>query len=65
MPGDDGMGEPQQAAANAINAALTNAAAATLDAALLWDVEQRLFALSDLVARRCSCKARSRYARAG
>ena len=49
---DNGMAEPQQAAAVAINAAVITASAATLDAALLWDVERRLFALSDLVARR-------------
>lgn len=50
--GDDGMAEAQQAGAVALAAAVATAEAATLDGDLLGDVERRLAALSDAVARR-------------
>lgn len=50
--GDDGLAEPQQAAARAVDSAVATADAATLDAAALFGVEQKLYELSDLVARR-------------
>ena len=49
---DDGMAEPQQAQAVALQAAVATATAATLDAATLLDIERRLAALSDAIARR-------------
>ncbi len=50
--GDDGLPEPQQAAAVALAAQVDTADAASLDADRLLDVERRLGALSDLIARR-------------
>ena len=50
--GDDGMAEPQQAQAAALAAMAATATAGTLDADWLGDVERRLGALSDAVARR-------------
>ena len=52
MLGDDGMAEPQQAQATALAAIVATATAATLDADTLGDVERRLGALSDAIARR-------------
>jgi len=49
---DDGMAEPQQAEATALAADLATTTAAGLTPDLLLRVEQRLFRLSDLVARR-------------
>ncbi|VVT24864.1 conserved hypothetical protein [Sphingomonas sp. EC-HK361] len=49
---DDGMAEPQQAEATAIHALVATAAAATLDANRLGEIERRLGQLSDAVARR-------------
>ena len=49
---DDGMAEPQQAMATALHAGTSIATAAGLDADALGDVERRLVALSDAVARR-------------
>ena len=49
---DDGMAEPQQAQAIALAAILATASAATLDADMLGDIERRLGALSDAIARR-------------
>jgi uncharacterized alpha-E superfamily protein len=49
---DDGMAEPQQADAVALHAAVATATAAGLDPATLGEVERRLAALSDAVARR-------------
>ena len=50
--GDDGMAEPQQAGATALNAILTTATAATLDAETLGDVERRLIQVSDALGHR-------------
>ncbi|MEN2786449.1 circularly permuted type 2 ATP-grasp protein [Sphingomonas qilianensis] len=50
--GDDGMDEPQQAHAAGLVAIVSTATAAGLDAAILGDIERRLFALSNAVARR-------------
>ena len=50
--GDDGMDEPQQAVATALVSIVSTATAATLDESVLGDLERRLFALSDAVARR-------------
>ncbi|HEU0067114.1 MAG TPA: circularly permuted type 2 ATP-grasp protein [Sphingomonas sp.] len=50
--GDDGMEEAQQAQATALAARVATAAARTLDADLLGDVETRLGSLSDAIARR-------------
>ncbi|GGB23888.1 hypothetical protein GCM10011380_11950 [Sphingomonas metalli] len=50
--GDDEMAEPQQAQATALQAALSIATAADLDADALGDIERRLAALSDAIARR-------------
>ena len=49
---DDGMAEPQQAEAVALQAEIATASAATLDSATLLRVEARLGRLSELVARR-------------
>lgn len=49
---DDGMEEPQQAQGSVLTAIVTTATAATLDAAILGDVERRLFQLSEAIARR-------------
>lgn len=49
---DDGMAEPQQVEANAINALLTTATAGTLNEARLREIEHRLATLSNLIARR-------------
>jgi uncharacterized circularly permuted ATP-grasp superfamily protein/uncharacterized alpha-E superfamily protein len=49
---DDGMAEPQQAVGTGLGAAVATATAASLDADLLGDLERRLGALSDAVARR-------------
>ncbi|MBY0582281.1 MAG: circularly permuted type 2 ATP-grasp protein [Sphingomonas sp.] len=49
---DDGMAEAQQVEANAINAMVTTATAATLNEARLREIEQRLMTLSNLIARR-------------
>ena len=50
--GDDGMDEPQQAHAIALVSIISTATAAALDEGVLGDLERRLFALSDAVARR-------------
>lgn len=50
--GDDGMDEAQQAQAAGLMAIVSTATAAGLDADMLADIERRLFALSDAVARR-------------
>ncbi|MEG3148942.1 circularly permuted type 2 ATP-grasp protein [Sphingomonas sp. ZT3P38] len=50
--GDDGMDEPQQAHAIALVSIISTATAAELDEGVLGDLERRLFALSDAVARR-------------
>ena len=52
MLGDDGMAEAQQAGATALNAILTTATAATLDADTLGDVERRLIQVSDAIGHR-------------
>jgi len=49
---DDGMAEPQQARARALDALVANADAATLDADTLGEVERRLAELSEAIARR-------------
>ena len=49
---DDGMAESQQAQGIALNAILATATAANLGADTLGDVERRLGALSDAIARR-------------
>ena len=49
---DDGMAEEQQAEANELKAMVSVARAATLDARLLGEVDQRLGRLSDAIARR-------------
>lgn len=49
---DDGMAEPQQAVGTALQALLVTAEATTLDAGRLNEIEQRLWTLSDAVARR-------------
>jgi len=49
---DDGMAEPQQGRARALDAALANAAAADLDADTLGQIERDVAALSDAIARR-------------
>jgi hypothetical protein len=49
---DDGMDEPQQAEAAGLIAIISTATAATIDEAVLGDLERRLYALSDAVARR-------------
>ena len=49
---DDGMEEPQQAQGTVLNAIITTATAAALDADILGDVERRLFQLSEAIARR-------------
>ena len=50
--GDDDMAEPQQAEATQLAARLATTTAATLDADLLGEVERRLAALSEAIARR-------------
>jgi uncharacterized alpha-E superfamily protein len=50
--GDDGMAEPQQARARALDARVATAEAAGVDADLLGEVERRLGELSEAVARR-------------
>lgn len=50
--GDDGMDEAQQAQATALSAIVSTATAAALDAEILGDIERRLFALSNAIARR-------------
>ena len=50
--GDDGMDEPQQAQAAGLVAIISTATAATIDEAILGDLERRLYALSDAIARR-------------
>lgn len=49
---DDGMDEAQQAQATMLNAIICTATAAGLNADVLGDIERRLFALSNAVARR-------------
>ena len=49
---DDGMAEPQQAQGIALNAIPATTTAARLDADMLGDIERRLGALSDAIARR-------------
>ncbi|MFA5967879.1 MAG: circularly permuted type 2 ATP-grasp protein [Sphingomonas sp.] len=49
---DDGMAEPQQAEAVAINALISTTTAQTLSDPKLREIEIRLTALSDLIARR-------------
>jgi len=49
---DDGMAEPQQARARALEATIATAAAPTLDADALGQIERDLAALSEAVARR-------------
>ena len=49
---DDGMAEPQQAAALAVVARLATVTAPTLDADCLFEIERRLGDLSEAVARR-------------
>jgi uncharacterized circularly permuted ATP-grasp superfamily protein/uncharacterized alpha-E superfamily protein len=49
---DDGLAEPQQEQARALAAILVTAQATRIDDALLADLENRLFALSNAVARR-------------
>jgi len=46
------MDEPQQAQATGLVAIISTATAATLDESVLGDLERRLFALSESVARR-------------
>lgn len=50
--GDDDMAEPQQAQATALQAIVATTAAAALDGDLMGEVERRLAALSDAIARR-------------
>eukprot|EP01035_Chromulina_nebulosa_P039223 gene39224-53026_t len=50
--GDDGMDEPQQAQAAALTALLSATSAAALDETLLGEIERKLYALSDAIARR-------------
>lgn len=50
--GDDGMDEPQQAQAAGLVAIISTATAATTDENILGDLERRLSALSDAIARR-------------
>ena len=50
--GDDGMDEPQQAQATALVSIVSMATAARLDQPMLVNLERRLLALSDAVARR-------------
>ena len=52
MLDDDGMAEEQEAEANELKAMVSVARAATLDARLLGEVDQRLGRLSDAIARR-------------
>jgi uncharacterized alpha-E superfamily protein len=49
---DDGMAEPQQVAATALQAIIATAQAHVLDADTLGEVERRLAQLSDALARR-------------
>ena len=50
--GDDGMDEPQQAQAIALAARLAATSAAALDEELLGEIERKLYALSEAIARR-------------
>ena len=49
---DDGMAEPQQAESVAVNALISTTTAQTLSDPKLREIEIRLTALSDLIARR-------------
>jgi len=49
---DDEMAEPQQAQATGLQAIVMTATAAALDAETLGDIERRLGAVSDALARR-------------
>ena len=49
---DDGMNEPQQTAASALGAMLSALSAEEIDAQTLQGLENRLFSLSDAIARR-------------
>jgi uncharacterized circularly permuted ATP-grasp superfamily protein/uncharacterized alpha-E superfamily protein len=49
---DDGMAEPQQAGARALDAIMTTATAAMIDADMLGDVERRLIQVSDAIGHR-------------
>jgi uncharacterized circularly permuted ATP-grasp superfamily protein/uncharacterized alpha-E superfamily protein len=63
--GDDGMDEAQQAEAAGLVAIVSTVTAAGLDAETLSDIEQRLFALSDAVARRYFLQGATPFRAAG